>query len=111
MSDEEKKATSYTYWVKKDDNFFNGIDVDCKPKKVEAVQEESRDKFQSAWNKSGTWEERKLDKDALKGFLQGKLTFMDGLSEPSYEVESISGEVRLSIGKHCLYWRKSEAWL
>ena len=45
MLNEEKKATSYTYWVKKDDNFFNGIDVDCKPKRVEITQEENQAKF------------------------------------------------------------------
>jgi len=69
MSEEEKKATSYTYWVKKDDNFFNGIPVDCQPKKVETAIEETCGKFQSAWNKSGTWEERKLDTEALKSYL------------------------------------------
>jgi hypothetical protein len=36
MSDSvKKKETSYTYWVKKDDNFFDGIDVNCAPTKVE----------------------------------------------------------------------------
>jgi len=33
--DKKKKSTSYTYWVEKNDNFFNGIEVDCKPKKLE----------------------------------------------------------------------------
>lgn len=27
----EKKETSYTYWVQKDNNFFGGLSVDNKP--------------------------------------------------------------------------------
>jgi hypothetical protein len=69
---DDKKSTSYTYWVNKDENFFNGIEVDIKPKKVEAVKEESREGF-SAWNQSGTWEEKKINLDDLKEFLNQEL--------------------------------------
>ena len=62
---QDKKETSYTYWVQKDDNFFNGIEVNTKPIKIENAENQQKDKGNSAWNTANTWEEKKIKLEKL----------------------------------------------
>jgi len=74
-----KKDTSYTYWVNNDPNFFsNGTSVDIKPKPI-GEEEFKRQtsapekKETSAWNTSGTWEEKLLDKQVVREAIEKAL--------------------------------------
>ncbi len=70
--DKVSKENSYTYWVKKDANFFNGLPVSNQPQKLDQpiIQQAVQTQGASHWNKSGTWEERKIEVKKLEEYLR-----------------------------------------
>jgi len=103
-----KKDVSYTYWVNNDPNFFtNGTSVDIKPKPIQEEefkrQSSSNDKKDqvSAWNTSGTWEEKSLDLKVVRELIEkalsnaktsdGKIKFV--------KVSKLEGEVKIILSR------------
>ena len=70
-TDEELGEVSYTYW--KRDSDIKADHKGFQPEKVNSPQESQNSQSQtnqigSAWNKAGTWEEKKVTKNQLESF-------------------------------------------
>eukprot|EP01017_Pseudomicrothorax_dubius_P036850 TRINITY_DN5322_c0_g1_i1.p1 TRINITY_DN5322_c0_g1~~TRINITY_DN5322_c0_g1_i1.p1 ORF type:complete len:197 (-),score=48.70 TRINITY_DN5322_c0_g1_i1:62-652(-) len=113
--EQKNKQSSYTYWVNNDPNFFKdpAMKPNSTPQRIQVV-EESKDSNKiapkSAWNASGTWEEKAVSLDHLKKIftdsLQGRklaeqstLTF-SSVSSVSGEAKVIHSRGKVRIGYH-----------
>ena len=70
-TDDELGEVSYTYW--KRDSDIKADHKGFQPEKVNSPQESQNSQPQtnqigSAWNKAGTWEEKKVTKNQLESF-------------------------------------------
>ena len=99
-TDEELGEVSYTYWKRESD-----LQADHKgfqPEKVTNPPPENNNQNQqsqigSAWNKAGTWEEKKVTKNQLEGFFneyikKNKKEYKDAFYFD--EFSNYSGDVR-----------------
>eukprot|EP01016_Furgasonia_blochmanni_P033339 TRINITY_DN3477_c0_g1_i1.p1 TRINITY_DN3477_c0_g1~~TRINITY_DN3477_c0_g1_i1.p1 ORF type:complete len:208 (+),score=65.68 TRINITY_DN3477_c0_g1_i1:194-817(+) len=101
-----KKQNSYTYWVNNDPNFFKGVQVEKKgPKKIDdptLIQDAGKPVTgHSAWNTAGTWEEKKLSADIVKGLIDKHLAGYqtpDGLNA-FRKVKNLTGDITVVLSR------------
>merc|ERR1712159_659021 len=72
-----KKENSYTYWVDKEKEYYKNIEKpSTEPKMIEkheALLSNSSHNNISAWNPSGTWEEKTYDIEKISEFLKTEI--------------------------------------
>ena len=104
--EQRKKEASYTYWVKNDkEQFPQHLNKDLiAPKKIDDPEllkkiESQQNANGSAWNKAGTWEDKKLKMETLKQYFATYLVdsewtcFKDQLV--ATEIETCTGEASI----------------
>jgi len=95
--------------VNNDPNFFsNGTKADIKPKPVDSTAvvklkeiEESKKSNHSAWNTSGTWEERKIEIKIIMDALENKLLNLPiaGGAAKIVKINKCDGDAKLILSR------------
>ena len=94
---------SYTYWKRDSDKQADHTGFMPQPTNA-PVPQTNPNKIGSAWNKAGTWEEKKLNKTQIEDFLNEYIKKNVKTYKESFELNkffSHSGDVR----KNNLYYR------
>lgn len=89
---------SYTYW--KRDSDMNADHTGFQPQPTNEHPEHNTNKIGSAWNKAGTWEEKKLHKTQIEDFLNDyikktPITYKDSFTLNNFS--SFSGDVSILV--------------
>ena len=111
---------SYTYWKRDSDKAADHTGFQPQPSSEKI--EEHKNPVGSAWNKAGTWEEKKLNKNQILDFINDYLSKNRFKYKDSFELEkfsSFSGDVSfiknvlfyIYIGLLCLFKRKNKICL
>ncbi len=94
--EEEIEKPSYTYWKRESD--MNADHKGFSPQKTNQKIDENPNKIGSAWNKAGTWEEKKITKKQLEDFFNNYIEKNKKNYKDSFffeEFNSYSGDVRI----------------
>ena len=94
--EEEIEKPSYTYWKRESDK--NADHNGFSPQKTNQKIDEKPNKIGSAWNKAGTWEEKKITKKQLEDFFNNYIEKNKKKYKDSFIFEeffSYSGDVRI----------------
>ena len=94
--EEEIEKPSYTYWKREAD--INADHKGFAPQQTNEKVDENPNKIGSAWNKAGTWEEKKITKKQIEEFFnnyiqKNKKNYKDAFYFE--EFNSYSGDVRI----------------
>lgn len=113
--DETIEKPSYTYW-KRDD--LKNSQPHPQPQPInQPVEDTNTNKVASAWNKAGTWEEKRLKKNQIEDFFNESIKAKPILIKDSIQLEhfnDISGDVSDIkiitdiIGLLCIFKRKNK---
>ncbi len=94
--EEEIEKPSYTYWKRESD--MKADHKGFSPQKTNQKIDENPNKIGSAWNKAGTWEEKKITKKQLEDFFNNYIEKNKKNYKDSFffeEFNSYSGDVRI----------------
>ena len=92
-NEEEEKIekTSYTYWKRDSDKAADHTQFHPQPATKPQESQPEVNKIASAWNKAGTWEEKKLNKNQVEEFFNEKAKNNPMIYKDSFKISSFSG--------------------
>lgn len=94
--DPKLEKPSYTYWKRDSDKAADHTQFHPQPAAPIKESQPQVNKIASCWNKAGTWEEKKLNKNQVEEFFNGKMketpfTYKDAFKLD--KIHSYSGDV------------------
>ena len=117
-NEEEIEKPSYTYWKRESD--INADHKGFTPQQTNQKLDENPNKIGSAWNKAGTWEEKKITKKQLEDFFNNYIEKNKKNYKDSFffeEFNSYSGDVKFLffnfffLDLFCFFKRKNKIYL
>lgn len=96
---------SYTYWKRDSDKAADHTQFHPQPASIQQPTTQAQNPAQankicSAWNKAGTWEEKKLNKNQVEDFFNGRVKNNPMIYTESFKLSSFSsysGDVNKNI--------------